>query len=150
MSNYDELQGFLIDLDGPVWKEMKLIEGAAETIQALQSDRKRVVSNRGTYSREKMSNLLFEKGVHLDPQDIILTSHVVAEYLRKNYPYEPVRVLGESGLEEELLNSGVLIAINPNNASWLVFSLHIGVTCEDLNQAFRAVLKLRCQEPQLQ
>ncbi|MBM7585436.1 ribonucleotide monophosphatase NagD (HAD superfamily) [Bacillus pakistanensis] len=53
MSTYDELQGFLIDLDGTVWKEMKLIEGAAGTTRVLPSDRNRVValSNRGTHSR---------------------------------------------------------------------------------------------------
>ncbi|SEI00970.1 arabinose operon protein AraL [Halobacillus karajensis] len=142
MSRFDETSGFLIDLDGTVWKELELIEGAAESIQELQKAGKRVaaLSNRGTHSRRQVASILQEKGVNLAPKDIILTSHVAAEYLRKHHPNEAVWVLGEGGLIEELQESGIPLASLPEDAAWLVVSLHTGVTYHDLDQAFQAVM----------
>ncbi|MGP4062088.1 HAD-IIA family hydrolase [Halobacillus sp. H74] len=137
---FDEMSGFLLDLDGTVWRELELIEGAAESIRELQKAGKRVaaLSNRGTHSRRQVASILQDKGVDLDPKDIILTSFVAAEYLRKHHPGEAVWVLGESGLIEELQESGIPLASCPEDSFWLVVSLHTGVTYHDLDQAFQA------------
>ncbi|UOQ43198.1 HAD-IIA family hydrolase [Halobacillus salinarum] len=141
MNRYDELHGFLIDLDGTVWKGAHIVAGAAETIRTLKEDGKRVLglSNRGTHSRKGISHFLKEHGIDLPPEDLILSSYVAADFLASRYKKQKVWVLGEEGLVEELKENGVPIADHPKEAKWLVVSLHTKLGYEDLNHAFQAV-----------
>ncbi|PAF34708.1 hypothetical protein CHH69_14360 [Terribacillus saccharophilus] len=142
MAYYKTLDSILFDLDGTVWKDFTLIDGAAETIRTLQEAGKRVIglSNRGTHSRKQITNYFREQGIKWDKEDIILSSYLAADYLQTHYPRLPVWVLGEEGLREELSEAGLTLAKEPEDADWLVISLHTGVTYHDLNQAFRAVI----------
>src|SRR5690606_17938413 len=72
-------------------------------------------------------------------EQIILSSTVTAQYLQENYPNDRIWPLGDAGLEEELRSYGLYIAATPEEASWVVITLHESVTYHDLNMAFRAV-----------
>ncbi len=132
--------GFLIDLDGTVFRGRELIEGAKEAVHTLQSLGKAVVflSNRGNLSRAMCRKKLLGAGIRTDERSIVLSSSVTASFLKKHYPLSKVWVLGEKGLTDELALAGVTLAQNPQAADWLVISLHETVTYEDLNLAFKA------------
>lgn len=135
-----DASGFLIDLDGTVFKGQELIDGAAEAIHTLQSLGKSVVflSNRGNLSRAICRKKLLGAGIRTDERSIVLSSSVTASFLKKHYPLSKVWVLGEKGLTDELALAGVAMAQKPQAADWLVISLHETVTYEDLNLAFKA------------
>ncbi|MGD2434960.1 HAD-IIA family hydrolase [Bacillus velezensis] len=132
--------GFLIDLDGTVFKGRELIDGAKEAVHTLQSLGKAVVflSNRGNLSRAMCRKKLLGAGIRTDERSIVLSSSVTASFLKKHYALSKVWVLGEKGLTDELALAGVALAQNPQAADWLVISLHETVTYEDLNLAFKA------------
>ncbi|WP_411859551.1 HAD-IIA family hydrolase [Bacillus velezensis] len=132
--------GFLIDLDGTVFRGRELIDGAKEAVHTLQSLGKAVVflSNRGNLSRAMCRKKLLGAGIRTDERIIVLSSSVTASFLKKHYPLSKVWVLGEKGLTDELALAGVALAQNPQAADWLVISLHETVTYEDLNLAFKA------------
>ncbi|MFB3927659.1 MULTISPECIES: HAD-IIA family hydrolase [Bacillus] len=132
--------GFLIDLDGTVFRGRELIDGAKEAVHTLQSLGKAVVflSNRGNLSRAMCRKKLLGAGIRTDERSIVLSSSVTASFLKKHYPLSKVWVLGEKGLTDELALAGVALAQNPQAADWLVISLHETVTYEDLNLAFKA------------
>ncbi|WP_425353100.1 HAD-IIA family hydrolase [Bacillus velezensis] len=132
--------GFLIDLDGTVFRGRELIDGAKEAVHTLQSLGKAVVflSNRGNLSRAMCRKKLLGAGIRTDERSIVLSSSVTASFLKKHYPLSKVWVLGEKGLTDELALAGVVLAQNPQAADWLVISLHETVTYEDLNLAFKA------------
>ncbi len=132
--------GFLIDLDGTVFRGRELIDGAKEAVHTLQSLGKAVVflSNRGNLSRAMCRKKLLGAGIRTDEWSIVLSSSVTASFLNKHYPLSKVWVLGEKGLTDELALAGVALAQNPQAADWLVISLHETVTYEDLNLAFKA------------
>ncbi|MGX4257230.1 HAD-IIA family hydrolase [Bacillus velezensis] len=132
--------GFLIDLDGTVFRGRELIDGAKEAVHTLQSLGKAVVflSNRGNLSRAMCRKKLLGAGIRTDERSIVLSSSVTASFLKKHYPLSKVWVLGEKGLTDELALAGVTLAQNPQAADWLVISLHETVTYEDLNLAFKA------------
>ncbi|OUM94130.1 MAG: haloacid dehalogenase [Thermobacillus sp. ZCTH02-B1] len=133
--------GFILDLDGTVYAGSRPIDGAAETIGYLRSRGKRVVflSNRGNISRRMCRERLAAMGIPCEAEDIILTSSVVARYLREHEPDARVWVLGEQGLRDELALHGVRFAVRPQDADRLVVTLHETLTYAELNDAFRAV-----------
>lgn len=137
----DRTEGFLIDLDGTVYRGERLIDGAAETVQSLARMGKRFVfvSNRGNISRAMCREKLAQMGLEVPSETLLLTSTVTAMYLRDLHPGSALWVLGEQGLKEELAAFGLRLAPRPEAADWLVITLHETLTYHDLNQAFRAV-----------
>ncbi|MBW7458675.1 HAD-IIA family hydrolase [Paenibacillus sepulcri] len=135
------IEGFVIDLDGTVYKGSNLINGAAEAVAMLKQLGKRIVflSNRGNISRKMCHDKLGRLGLDIDEEEILLTSTVTARFLKDYYESSPVWVLGDQGLKDELEAGDILMAERPELAEWLVITLHETLTYEELNDAFRAV-----------
>lgn len=135
------LDGFVIDLDGTVFRGDRIIEGAPEAIAALRAAGKRLVflSNRGNISRAMCQERLNRYGIAAELSEIVLSSTVTARYLRKHAPGCRVWTLGDPGLREELESFDIVHAEQPEAADWLVITLHETLTYRDLNDAFRAV-----------
>lgn len=136
-----DIKGFLIDLDGTIFKGDELISGAVEAISYLKSSDKRVtfVSNRGNMSRKMCCERLKQAGIEVLQEEIVLASTVTAHFLKAHYPFCSVWTLGDYGLKEELQHHGIRIAEKPEKADFLVITLCETLTYSDLNQAFQAV-----------
>ncbi|AOZ92589.1 HAD-IIA family hydrolase [Paenibacillus crassostreae] len=137
----ENIDGFVIDLDGTVYKGKDAIEGAMDTIAYLKSIGKRIafLSNRGNISRKMCHDKLIGMGIDVEENEILLTSTVTANYLRENDENCQAWVLGEQGLRDELEIAGIKLADKPELADWLVITLHETLTYKELNEAFRAV-----------
>lgn len=137
----EEIEGVLIDLDGTIWRGNELIPHANEAVAYLRSLGKRIVfvSNRGNWSRRMCHERLGRFGIAAGEEDIILSSTVTAQFLRKHYPLCQVWTLGDEGLREELQHHQVPLAPAPEDADFLIITLHETMTYRDLDLAFRAV-----------
>ncbi|MCQ6558640.1 HAD-IIA family hydrolase [Paenibacillus mendelii] len=135
------IDGFIIDLDGTVYKGATAIAGAGETIDYLRSIGKRIVflSNRGNISRAMCRDKLAAMHIHVPEDEIILSSTVTARYLMQRHPGCKAWALGDPGLRDELAAAGVQLAEKPEEADWVVITLHETLTYRELNQAFKAV-----------
>ncbi|OAB31599.1 haloacid dehalogenase [Paenibacillus macquariensis subsp. defensor] len=137
----ENIDGYVIDLDGTVYKGKQAIDGVMDSIAYIRSIGKRVVflSNRGNISRQMCHDKLIGMGIDVMEEEILLTSTVTATYLRNNAEGAQVWVLGEQGLRDELVLAGLTLAEKPEEAEWLVITLHETLTYKELNEAFRAV-----------
>lgn len=137
----EDIDGVLIDLDGTIWKGNALIPRAEEAVAYLRSLGKRIVfvSNRGNWSRRMCHEQLGRFGIAAEEEDIILSSTVTAQFLRKHYPLCQVWTLGDEGLREELRHHQVPLAPAPEDADFLIITLHETMTYRELDLAFRAV-----------
>lgn len=137
----DGIEGFIIDLDGTVYRGSQAVEGALEAIASLRKQGKRVVflSNRGNISRVMCQEKLLGMGIIAVAEEILLSSSVTAGYLKMNDPQAKVWTLGDTGLREELLSWDITLANIPEEADKLVITLHENLTYKELNLAFRAV-----------
>ncbi|MDF9297248.1 HAD-IIA family hydrolase [Geobacillus stearothermophilus] len=137
----EEIEGVLIDLDGTIWKGNELISHADKAVAYLRSLGKRIVfvSNRGNWSRRMCHERLGRFGIAAGEEDIILSSTVTAQFFRKHYPLCQVWTLGDEGLREELRHHQVPLAPAPEDADFLIITLHETMTYRDLDLAFRAV-----------
>jgi len=141
MTAINDTMAFLIDLDGTIYAGEQLIEGAKEAIELLQHYQLPFVfvSNRGNYSRQTCLKKLSRFGIHVPEQQIVLSSTVAAHYLVNHDPLSKLWVLGNDELKFELSSHGLALAKQPQEAGWLVITLHEQLTYEELNAAFRAV-----------
>jgi len=132
---------FFIDLDGTVFRGNAIIEGADRAIAELRAARKKVafVSNRGNMSRAQCLRKLHNMGVEANLHELLLASYMAARFINQYYPGAAVWTLGDDGLREEMRANGVYLCQRPEEADWLVISLHENLTYRDLNAAFQAV-----------
>lgn len=137
----EHIDGLIIDLDGTVYTGQKVIDGAPAAIERLRAAGKKLVflSNRGNISRAMCRDRLAEMGIRADEPEIAMTSSVTAQYLKDRHPGCRVWVLGEQGLMDELMMAGLEKAKTPEEADWLVITLHENVSYRDLNMAFKSV-----------
>ncbi|MBB5325428.1 arabinose operon protein AraL [Anoxybacillus tepidamans] len=138
---FDGIKGVLIDLDGTILKGNQMIPYADEVIAYIRSLGKKIafVSNRGNLSRRMCYERLEQFGIAATEKEIILSSTVTAQFLREHYPLCQVWTLGDEGLREELRHHQVQLAKIPEEADFLVITLHETMTYRDLDFAFRAV-----------
>ncbi|MBD2847343.1 HAD-IIA family hydrolase [Paenibacillus sp. IB182496] len=137
----EDMKGYIIDLDGTVYTGKTAIDGAAEAIRLLRGHDVPFVflSNRGNYSARMCREKLAGMGVEVRDEELLLSSTVTARYLQRESPGSSFWALGEQGLVDELQLAGLQAAERPEDAQWLVITLHETVTYRDLNMAFRAV-----------
>ena len=134
------MNGYIIDLDGTIYKNYKIIDGAREAIEILIKNQLPFVflSNRGNISRKECLQKLKNIGIECKMENIILASTIAARFFQQRKE-KSVWLLGDEGLREELVDHQVTLPTEPEQASWLLISLHENLTYVELNNAFRAV-----------
>lgn len=81
----DAFDAFLFDLDGVVWLEESVIEGAPETIAKLREAGKRVVfvTNNAARSARDFAAKLMKMRIPTPPGDVFTSAHACVEVLRE-------------------------------------------------------------------
>jgi NagD protein len=110
--------GYLIDMDGVIYRENHLIEGAAEFVAALISSGIPFVflTNNSAPTPEDLAVRLKHLGIHgVSPKHFYTSAMNTAEFLSEAHPNCTVFVLGEGGIltalhEKKIAND----AINPS------------------------------------
>ncbi|MDF2959621.1 MAG: haloacid dehalogenase, partial [Paenibacillus sp.] len=77
------MRGYVFDLDGTVYLGDKMIDGAAEAIEALRARGDKVVflSNKPIATRQSYVEKLNKMGIPTTLQDVLNSSQIVAQYL---------------------------------------------------------------------
>src|SRR5512139_1594676 len=99
---------YIFDLDGSVFLGNALLPTAGETIAALRSLGRRTVflSNNPTRTRQEYVAKLNRLGVPVTDADIIHSSQVMVNFLRRRVPGARLFVVGEQPLKAELQAGG--------------------------------------------
>ena len=104
------LRAVLLDLDGVVYLEDRLLPGAAATIAELRRRGLRVLfaTNNATLTRTGFARRLAELGVPCRPAEIMNAALAAAGWLRRRLPRgAKVFVFGDRGLATELRTAGL-------------------------------------------
>jgi 4-nitrophenyl phosphatase len=112
MSLADNFDGFLVDLDGVVWRGEQPIEGAADTIEKLREAGKRVVflTNNASLSPREYAAKLMRHRIPTQPGDVISSAHAIVDYLKRELRLsrgDRVHVVGTTGLSQVLRGAGL-------------------------------------------
>jgi HAD superfamily hydrolase (TIGR01457 family) len=138
--NISDAAGFMIDMDGTVYKGGDLIPGAVEFICALKEKKIPFVfltnnsSNARTYYYEKIRRMGFD--VELD--NVLTSTIATIRYIKKNREGKKVFPIATPNVEAEIRDSGIPISETDPDIVLLTFDRTI--TFDKLNRAFHFIL----------
>lgn len=130
-----QYEGFLIDLDGTVFKGKEPI---AEAVQFVNELKKRdlpylFVTNNSTKRPEEVASFLNEMDVPATKENVFTSSMATASYISERTKRARIYVIGEEGLLSTLLDEGHHIV--EENPEYVVVGLDRQVTYEKLAKA---------------
>ncbi len=137
------MRGYIFDLDGTVYLEDKLIEGAKEAIAELQNRGDRVVylTNKSIATRMQYVEKLRKLGIPAELNQVINSNYMTAKYLKARLnAKEAVLVIGEQPLIDELTEMGIRITEDEQEARYVVVGWDRHFTYEKINKAYQAWL----------
>lgn len=108
MKNTEEGIGFLLDMDGVIYKGKELIPGADVFVKKLQ-ERKipfLFVTNNSQRSRRDIQVKLTKMGITVDESNVFTCAIATARFLAKQKPNGTAYVIGDSGLMNALHLNG--------------------------------------------
>lgn len=119
-----EFGGYIFDLDGTIYLGNRLIPGALETVEELRRRGAGVVflSNNPLQTREDYAQKLTRLGIPASPDDVINSSRVLAEELRREAEGAQLYVVGEPPLVAELKRAGFAIADDPASTAFVILA----------------------------
>lgn len=135
-----QYKGYLIDLDGTMYKGNEKVDGAHQFIDYLnRHDIPHLfVTNNSTKEPEQVAEKLHAMGVEADSQEIVTSAIATAEYIAEEKPGATVYMLGGSGLKTALTDHGLQIK-DDEFVDYVVIGLDEQVTYEKLAIATLAV-----------
>jgi len=134
-------RGFIFDLDGTVYLSDALIPGADEVIRLLRESGRKVsfLSNKPIQTREDYASKLTRLGIPTRPNEVINSTFVMTNYLKKTAPGARLFVVGETPFVEELKRGGFTITEEPKEIQYVVVAFDRTFDYHKLNVAFQAI-----------
>ena len=104
--------GFLLDMDGVIYRGNRLIDGAAEFIETLRANGIPFLflTNNSQRSRRDVAHKLCRLGVPAEEKDVFTCAMATARFLASQKPRGTAYVIGESGLVAALYKNGYTIS----------------------------------------
>ncbi|MGD9721790.1 MAG: HAD-IIA family hydrolase [Pirellulales bacterium] len=104
-------RGFLIDMDGVIYRGGELIAGAAEFIAQLQATDTpfAFLTNNSQRTRRDVATRLARMGIDVDEQHVFTCAMATARFLAQQLPGGTAYVIGEGGLLQAMHANGYAI-----------------------------------------
>jgi NagD protein len=136
-------KGFIFDLDGTIYRSDQLIPGADAVIRLLRENKRKVVflSNKPIQTREDYASKLTRLGIPTQPDEVINSTFVMTNYLKKIAPQGRLFVVGETPFIEELEKAGFKITEEPREIDYVVVAFDRTFDYRKLNIAYQAIKK---------
>ncbi len=138
MKFYD---AYIFDLDGTVYLGEALLPTAGETITHLREMGKHTVflSNNPTHTREEYAAKLTRLGLPTPPEDVINSSYVMVDFLRRRHSQAKLFALGEASLENELRRAGFTLSEDASEIDVVIASFDRTLVYRKLQIGFDAL-----------
>ncbi|MDQ0416553.1 4-nitrophenyl phosphatase [Croceifilum oryzae] len=109
--NQKRYQGYLIDLDGTLYRGIEVIPGAVHFMKRLveQNIPYLYLTNNSSRLPEQVAKHLRGFGLPATPEQVYTSALATAQYVQKNYPGSKVLVVGEEGLRHALIEVGMTV-----------------------------------------
>ncbi len=138
--NFNEKKGFICDMDGVIYHGNKVLPGAAEFVNWLQSEKKEYLflTNNSGYTPKELAQKLERMGLYVPEEHFYTSALATASFLREQAPGCSVYAIGEAGLLNALYDAG--ITMNDVNPDYVVFGEGRAYSLETLTKATNLVL----------
>jgi HAD superfamily hydrolase (TIGR01457 family) len=133
--------GFMIDMDGTVYKGGDLIPGATDFIGALKSKGIPFVflTNNSSHSRHYYYNKLVRMGFDVEMENVLTSNIATIRFVLSERPGRRVYVVGSPDVIEEVRSAGIDVVEDDPDIVYLTFDRTI--TYDKINKAYKALMK---------
>lgn len=133
--------GYIFDLDGTVYLGNALLPTAGETLAALRARNLRTIfiSNNPTHGREEYASKLTRLGVPTSVEDILTSTLVMVDFLKRRMPGARLFVIGEQPLCDELRRGGFELTERADMVDAVIASFDRTFVYRKLQIAFDAI-----------
>lgn len=139
LNNLKQYEGYLIDLDGTMYRGKERIIEACHFVQALHE--KQIpylfVTNNSSMTPEQVAGKLRQFEIPAESDQVFTTSQATASYIYDQKSDATVYVIGEEGLKYAINEKG--FAINNNEPDFVVMGIDRNISYEKLAIACIAV-----------
>jgi len=134
-------KGFLLDIDGVLLRGGRALPGAKDALAMLRKlGPVLLLTNNSTKSRAGTAQRLSEAGIPVERNEVLPSSYVAAQFLRRRFGSVRFWYMGEEGILEEMRAAGHTL-VSAEEAEWIVVGMDRSLTYEKLAQALRALLR---------
>ncbi len=142
MKDLRSIQGFIIDLDGVIWRGDQLMPGVPALFDEL--NRRNIpytfATNNASTTPRKICQKAQSLGLELQEVQIITSSQAAVNLLRQQlHEGTPVYVIGEEGLQEALNEASFQITTLADQAQAVVVGMDRKVSWEKMAEAAYAI-----------
>jgi len=137
-----DIQGWIIDMDGVLYRDTEPIQGAAEFIECLQEEKTPFVllTNNSTKTPRQYIQKLSSMGINVAESQVLTSALATASYLSElAEPGARIYAIGDDGLREALTASGFSIERNCQHVSYVVVGMDRNLTFQQLQDATLAI-----------
>jgi NagD protein len=133
-------RGFLIDMDGVIYRGRELIAGAAEFVRQLQESETpfSFLTNNSQRTRRDVATRLQRMGIDVHERHVFTCAIATARFLAQQLPGGTAYVIGEGGLLQALHTNGYSIV--DHDPDYVVVSEGRAFTFEMLEAATRMIV----------
>ncbi len=134
-------EGYLIDLDGTMYKGKERIEEAVEFVKKLEKEDipYLFITNNSASTRQQVTERLQNFDVPVTPDHVFTSSMAIAEYMKQDKLGKRVFMIGEVGLQEAIERKGFKIV--EEDADYVVMGIDRSLTYQKLERACLEVRK---------
>ncbi len=142
MGNLNTVRGFLLDMDGVLYRGMEVRPGARELIEHLNEHAipYLCLTNNATRTAEEYGQKLARLGIPIPGERVLGTAETTAKWLAKQAPGATVFVIGTEGLKHELGARGLRL-VETSGADFVVVGLDPALTYHKLEVATHAIFR---------
>ncbi len=142
MGSLNAVRGFLLDMDGVLYRGMSVREGAQELIAHFNEHGVPYLclTNNATRTAAQYEQKLSQLGLPIPASRVLGTAETTARWLAARSPGATVYVIGTDGLKHELSRQGLRL-VETDKAEWVVVGLDQELTYGKLKTATRAIYR---------
>ncbi|MFC5711178.1 TIGR01457 family HAD-type hydrolase [Thalassorhabdus alkalitolerans] len=132
-------KGYLIDLDGTVYRGKEIIPEAVEFVSSLKEQNLPYlfVTNNSSETPESVAQKLQNMGIPCETKHVFTSSMATASYLTEQREKQSAYVIGEDGIQKALEQAG--ITYEEDQPGFVVMGIDRSITYEKLAKAALAV-----------
>lgn len=139
MENLSNIKHYMLDMDGTIYLENQLIDGALEFLKHLSSCGKDYVflTNNSSKNPKNYIAKLAELGIKAELNQIYTSGTATIEYLKKEFPQSHIYLLGNDNLKEQFESEGIIFYDEGSNIdkTIVVLGFDTSLTYDKLNTA---------------
>ncbi|MBR3935381.1 MAG: HAD family hydrolase [Oscillospiraceae bacterium] len=117
MINFNEIKGFICDMDGVIYRGNQIIPGVREFIDWLHKENKKFLflTNNSCYTPKELQQKLARMGLDVSEDHFYTSALATAAFLKDQAPGCSVYAIGEAALFNALYDAGITMNdVNPD------------------------------------